>query len=912
MLLARTCLPSDFGIDQWIPEALTEAVTLPAQMGSPPPSPQYHLDFLSKCSGRLDEAFCENSENVRALVAARAFVVDQVLRDLWLRMDWPEGARASLVAVGGYGRAELFPHSDVDILILVDHEQSLNLARDPLERFIASLWDLKLDVGHSVRTLEDCAEQASLDITIATNLLETRRLAGNHMLVEKLQEQAFSDKICNEKAFFSAKVAEQQDRHERYSDSEYNLEPNIKTSPGGLRDIQTIGWIAKRHFGHPAKEPVRFPSLTDDEQRSLTEAEDYLWSLRYGLQMRARRNENRLLFDHQRGLAELLGFADSNASLGVEKMMKRYYRYAMMLNEINDVLLQHFDEQILGGTEEKPSEVINRRLVIRDGYLEVADPQVFVQSPSTLIEVFLHLAQHPDARGIRAGTIRAIRAHRHLIDKHFRSSLANTTLFMEIFRTPHALHHTLSAMRKYSVLGRYLPEFGRVIGQMQHDLFHVYTVDAHTIRVIRNMVLLNDPKSGNEWPLAHWLMQRIPKPELLYIAGLYHDIAKGRGGDHSELGAEDAERFCRRHHLSDRDTSLIRWLVANHLLMSMTAQRKDLSDPDVIALFADRMDSQTHLDYLYILTVCDISATSPTLWNTWRSALLRQLYTETVRHMRRSTNRPLSRNDWLLATQKEVRDLLRQQRQSPGAIHYTESELESLWSSFDEDFFMQDSTAEIAWQINTILSHKDASTPLVRIKDAKNGDAAGFIKVFVSINGRKDLFLATTATMEQLNLNIVEARMYALNHNGQLAQFVVTGEEYQLLPEDIVSALHSALEQPMDAQNRVTRRIPRQLKFFHFPTEVTFSSDTISGRTMMEVVTPDRPGLLARIAQAMDEHKLKLHLARIVTLGERVEDVFVLTGPSSQPLSDPRQCESLRQRICELLDPEHEPSTLTF
>lgn len=898
--------PDHFSIQRHLPAHLVGQFHLKTEnIGAPELLPLLK-EFLQTSSHHLDDLF-KSGHAIRELVAARAYCVDQVLNALWSSLDWPAEAKTTLVAVGGYGRAELFPHTDIDVLVLVESDETMEMARQPLERFVASLWDLKLDVGHSVRTLGDCSEQARTDITIATNLIETRRLAGNELLFELLRVQAFSDEVCSEKAFFQAKVDEQAERHQRYSESEYNLEPNIKTCPGALRDIQTIGWIARRHAGPEATQEERFAILTDEESRILDEGEEYLWTLRYGLQMLAGRNENRLLFDHQRGLAKLLGYEDTDESLAIESLMKRYYRFAMTLGEINDVLIQHFSEEILGPGPESEPETINRRFRIRDNYLEVTDPQIFAQSPYALTEVFVLLAQRPEIKGIRAGTIRNIRAHLHLIDHRFRNSLANTSLFMEILRTPHALHETLSAMRKYGFLARYLPEFGNIIGQMQHDLFHIYTVDAHTLRVVRNMIQLANAESAESYPLAHWLIQRLPKIELLYIAGLYHDIAKGRGGDHSELGAVDAEAFCRRHHLSQRDTSLVCWLVENHLLMSMTAQRKDPSDPDVIQLFAGRMHSQTHLDFLYVLTVCDISATNPTLWNNWRAALLRQLYTETVRYMRRSTGRPLKRSDWVLATQAEVKDMLRQQRQTASPATYTDEDIDSICSAMEDSFFMQDSTADIAWQIHTILNHRRLSdTPLVKVKEAKDGGAEGFFKVFVYTGVRDDLFAVSTATLEVLNLNIVEARLHSVGDNTKLIQFVVSGTNGEFPQKNrIVSALTDALEKKSGTEQVVSRRIPRQLKFFRFPTEVTISSDTTHERTIVEVVTPDRPGLLARLARIFQSENIRLHSARIVTLGERVEDVFMVTSADGKVLTEAESCRALQESISQQLDEDN-------
>ncbi len=848
----------------------------------------------------LNQHFLERHKT-RELIHCRAWFVDQILALLWRRFDWGNDNEISLVAVGGYGRGELHPFSDIDLLILARHEISPALG-ELLTRFITLLWDLRLDIGHSVRTLEECIENARKDITIATNLIETRTIAGNPSLCNELSMRVYSDEVCSDRAYFLAKREEQYERHEKYSDTEYNLEPNIKASPGTLRDIQTIGWITKRHFGLSCTSQLtRFDFLTNEEYKVLRNGETFLWKLRYGLQMLAGRNENRLLFDYQKKLADMLGYKDREDRLGVERMMQKYYRTVLGLAELTDVILQHFDEAILRKGESEEIQNINRRFQTRNRYIEVINPQTFSHMPYTMMEIFLLMAQNPQIKGVRATTIRALRAHRHLIDRNFRKNLAVTTLFMEILKTPHALHETLSCMKRYNVLGRYLPEFGRVIGQMQHDLFHAYTVDAHTLRVVKNMVKLKEPESIKDFPLATRLIHRIPKQELLYIAGLYHDIGKGRGGDHSTLGAADVAAFCQRHHLSLRDTQLVGWLVLNHLLMSMTAQRKDIVDPDVIHTFAKLIPSQVHLDYLYVLTVCDIAATNPSLWNSWRASLLRQLYIEAKRALRRGIDNPISRDDWIAATKVEARELL-------NAENFTDSQIDALWDTLEDDYFLQDSTAEIAWQTASILRHASSDKPLVLIKDIQGNIADGYTQIMVYSRLRKDLFAATTAILEQLNLNIVNARINASTSNCVLSNFVVLDEKHQSLAHDpqrrqrIHERLVEELDHPETYPDIIQRRTPRQLKHFAFPTEVTFSNDMIHHRTLMEVITPDRPGLLARVGRILLENNVNLVNARIATLGERVEDVFFIIDAQGNPLSDPALCTKLQQQIATALD----------
>lgn len=858
--------------------------------------------LLAKTKIVFDQMYLDGAD-ILALLALKAWLMDRILAAIWRRFKFNE--KQSLIAVGGYGRGELQPHSDIDLLILVKDEIDDKLGED-ISSFITLLWDLKLDIGHSVRTIEECVVAAKEDVTIATNLLETRTIVGDEALLASLSSRIYSDEVYTSKAYFLAKRAEQKDRHEKYSGTEYNLEPNLKSSPGTLRDIQTLAWITKRHFGPDAPSiRSRYHFLTDDEFNMLVKGESFLFRMRYGLQMIANRNENRLLFEHQRKLATILGFKDNSKKLGVEQMMQRYFRVVLGLGELTDVILQYFDEFYLSPERNQEIQKLNKRFQLNHGYIEATNTNIFERSPYALIEIFLLLAQNPQCYGIKTTTIRQIREHKYLIDDSFRNDLANTSLFLEILRTPHNLHETLNAMLKYNVLGRYLPPFGQIIGQMQHDLFHCYTVDAHTIRLIRNLIQLEQIDAQKEFPLASRLLRNIPKRELLYVAGLFHDIAKGRGGDHSELGAQDAIEFCEHHHFSERDTKLVSWLVENHLLLSMTAQKRDIDDPEVIHEFAKHIPSLTHLEYLYVLTVCDIAATNPNLWSSWRATLLQQLYIETRRAIRRGLEQPVDRNDWILATKQEVRTLLFDQG-------FAAKEVDKLLNSFEDDYFLQDSTADIVWQISEVLSHGKSKDPLIIIRDTKTQFGDGFSQIMVYVPSKNNLFAATTAVLEQLNLNILNARISASRGDFSLSNFIVTDAHHQPLAKDgdrreqVRQKLFEELDDPDDYPEIIQRRTPRQLKHFSFPTEVTFSNDMINQRTVMEVVTPDRPGLLARIGQILLKHKLTLINARIATLGERVEDVFIIADHNGQPISEASLCESLQHEICTQLDEQVE------
>ncbi|RYZ89889.1 MAG: [protein-PII] uridylyltransferase, partial [Moraxellaceae bacterium] len=499
---------------------------------------------------------------------------------------------------------------------ILHRPEVLAACEENIGQFFTFLWDIKLEIGSSVRTVKQCIEIARNDITVATNIMESRTLVGDESLRHELLQQSAPNNIWPADAFFRAKWDEQIARHKKYNDTEYNLEPNIKNAPGGLRDIQTISWVAKRYFQvRTLKQLEGKGFFTEEEFSLLYSGEEYLWRVRYGLHMVAKRAEERLMFDYQRELAKLFGFEDEQGSLAVEQFMHKYYRTVLALRELNDVLLQFLSEAILQKGKCKSVISVNERFQLRDNYIEATHTYIFEENPSALLEMFVLMAQNPDIVGVRASTIRLVRESRHLIDEDFRNNPKNTQLFVALLQHPAGLVEQLKRMLRYGILGLYLPEFGQVTGQMQHDLFHIYTVDAHTLKVVQNMCNFLSPSAKEEFPIAAYIMTRLPRLDLLYMAGLYHDIGKGRGGDHSTLGAVDAELFCRRHGISPRETRLVSWLVEKHLLMSSVSQKQDLSDPDVIRNFALTVGDQMHLDYLYALTVADINGTNRELWN---------------------------------------------------------------------------------------------------------------------------------------------------------------------------------------------------------------------------------------------------------------------------------------------------------
>jgi len=857
---------------------------------------------LKAAQEKMDQRFRSGSD-IRQLIYGRAWIVDQVLAAAWQLFDWPDAEHVSLIAVGGYGRGELHPRSDVDILILVDGIEPESF-HDAISGFLTLLWDLALDIGSSVRTLDECYNEARDDITIATNLIESRTLIGNSDLHQRMYERVTSEGAWTDKEFFRAKFKEQRNRHEKTNNTEYNLEPNVKNSPGGLRDLQTIGWVAKRHFGATfIRNLVDHGFLTESELDTLNRGELYLWTVRYALHMLCGRREDRLLFDHQRTLAEFFGYKDQDSGLAVEQFMNKYYRVAKAMSEFNDMLLQYFYEAILKVNETPEIETLNSRFQIRNQAIEVTHDKVFEHTPFALMEIFVLIAQNPQIKGVRSSTIRLLRDHRYLIDDHFRNDLRNTTLFMELLRSPEGVSTELKRMNRYGILGRYLPEFGDIVGQMQHDLFHIYTVDAHILKVIQKMRQFRHRDYREQFPIAHRITNQLPKVDLLYIAGLYHDIGKGRGGDHSQLGAVDAITFCERHHLGKWDTQLVAWLVENHLLMSMTAQRKDISDPEVIHHFAAQVGDQLHLDYLYALTVADINATNHSLWNSWRATLMRQLYTETKRTLRRGLESPVNKEDRIEQIQHEAMATLQRQ-----GLH--ESGVLEFWSTLGDDYFLRETAQSIAWHTGAIIEHSAPDQPLILIRQTSHRLHEGATEIFVYNRDHPNLFAATVAAMDQLNLNIQDARIIATDNGRTLNTFTVLTDEDEPLSENpeqlgrIACYLAEQLDDPDDYPEIIQRHVPRQLKLFATPTMVRLSNDPSALITILEVQTADRPGLLARIGRIFVENGIAVRKAKISSVGERVEDFFFITDDQGQPISDPSLCHRLQDQICEQLD-EH-------
>ncbi|WP_188150184.1 [protein-PII] uridylyltransferase [Teredinibacter waterburyi] len=860
------------------------------------PTIKVFKDAIFGVNEHFAQRFREGAD-VGSLIRERAAFVDVLLHYAWHQYDWNDDI--ALIAVGGYGRGELHPKSDIDILILLDNSIS-NEYNEQLQTLVTFLWDIGLEIGSSVRTLNECVAIAKDDITVATNLIEARRLAGNDTLRDQLQILTGPDHMWSVKDFFLAKRSEQEERHNKHNFTEYNLEPNIKNAPGGLRDIQTINWVAKRYFGVPSLTKLEGKGFfTELEYATLRNGEDYLWRVRYGVHLLSGRAEERLLFEYQRELAGLFGYHDTAEELAVEQFMHEYYRTVMALRELNDVLLQHLDELI--HTQHSALEIIaiNDRFQLCDNYIEVTQPSVFDETPSALLEIFIIMGNNPTISGVRASTIRLIRERRWLVDESFRANPANRAMFLELFLLETGLLQQLRRMARYGILGRYLPAWGTITGQMQHDLFHQYTVDAHTLLVIRNLRNFRKPEASENFPIAAHIMKRRTHLHLLYIAAMFHDIGKGRGGDHSTLGAQDAIDFCEEHGFRGKDTRLVAWLVEKHLLMSYVSQKQDISDPEVVHNFALEVGDQRHLDYLYALTVADMCGTNPEIWNSWRASLMRQLYMETKRALRRGLENTVDKQEYIEETQQLAEAKLIDKGISSETAR-------AIWAEMGEEYFIRESHLDIAWHTESIAQYNH--DPVILVRESTNLGVGGATQIFIRTKDDYRVFSVVSHCLAALNLNVQDARIYSSTNGYTIDTFFVLDENHEPLDDDprrykrIIDSITDELSEKDLSGSDIKRRTPRQLKQFSIPTRTSISNDINNHHTVVEVISPDRPGLLATIGEIFIEHDIHLQNAKISTLGERVEDVFFVTDMDGNPLGDPALCAALQADICSKLD----------
>ena len=831
-----------------------------------------HLQHLRQCLQARDQHLHQAvlaGEPIAGIVHARSQLMDELLCVLWQQTIPDLQDAYALVAVGGYGRQELHPYSDIDIIILLTEPSPLTtVLTDAISTFVAALWDMGLQVGHSVRDVAACLHEAQ-EITVATQLLEARLVIGNADLFKQLTDQVQHALPWSALAFLTAKRNEQTARHQRFNDAFYNLEPHVKKGPGGLRDLQTILWIAKRVSG--ISEPnglVDLHWLTRTEYQELTACRDFLWRVRWLLHMNAGRAEERLLFDAQRHIAAQLNFVDQPTILAVEQLMRRYYQTLFSLNCLNELLLAHFEQHLLPNSENVI--VLDEDFQIKQGFLEVIDEGLFERKPHTMFTLFTHIS-HPKVRGIGAQTARLLRLQAPKMNHKLRHNPQMCDAFMVLLRQPNGTARGLQRLHQYRLLGAWIPEIELLTGHMQFDLFHMYTVDQHTLMVVRYLRRMCLPRYAHEIQQPAKVMRTIEQPERVYIAALFHDIGKGRGGGHAQKGAADAVRFCQRHRLSESDTALISWLVSEHLLMSLTAQKQDISHPDVIHAFAQKVGSRERLDCLYVLTTADIAATNLKLWNRWRECLLDSLYQATLHCLGYRSRENAKQTAFVVLTNR-----------------YGQQAIQSLWKNLDEAYFERQHSHDIIWHSRMMLKKRADNKPMVLTRNEAHGT-----EILIYVEHSHDLLLRVTRTLERLRLNTLSARVLLKKGAYILESYIVQSmaQDPQVLTRAQHRQIRQQLSQALSAQTAPARLKSlhstiywRRWQHFSLDFQLAFGSDTEEGHSVLELCGPDRPGLLADFSEQLHHASIMLQHARINTFGERVEDVFYLTLLDGQPL----------------------------
>jgi [protein-PII] uridylyltransferase len=826
----------------------------------------------------LEQSFLKHG-NATRLLSAHSGLIDRYLHHVWQQLEMPKNI--AMVAVGGYGRGELYPKSDIDLLILLYAEPG-DVLEHKLQALIRLLWDIGLDVGHSIRTIPQCLNESS-EITVQTNLLEMRLLIGDERLYRELKNSL--NQYLDPAEFFLAKQQEQQKRHARFVETDFNLEPNIKESPGGLRDLQTVTWISRAAgLGTGWTELAQAGLISLPEARQIARHDKLLQTIRIRLHYLAKRREDRLMFEFQTPLAEQMGITASVNRRASEHLMQHYYRTKLAVRQFNAILLQNLHDRLLH--EIQPQHALNERFRVIGTLLEIREESLFEHTPEAIFELFLLIQMHPELTDLSAKTLRALWRAQSQIDAAFRRNPLNRSRFMEILRQPQGVTHALRRMNQYGILGRYIPAFGRIVGQMQHDLFHVYTVDEHILMVVRNLRRFAVPNFAHEFPLCSQLMSEFARPEVLYVAGLFHDIAKGRGGDHSHLGKKDARIFCKQHQLSRDDSDLIVWLVEHHLSLSATAQKKDLSDPDVIAGFAGKIKNDRYLVALYLLTVADVRGTSPKIWNAWKAKLIEGLYRATRRFL--SDGKAINHLD----------DIREQAATTLNLYAMSPEFYQLLWAQLDESYFLDHEAQEIAWHTRLLAFKVNATTPIVKTRLSRAGEG---LQVMVYCTDQRGLFARICDFFARMNYTIVEAKIHTTMHGYALNSFqIMNVKRGNSAYRDIMTYIEFELAQQITQKKPIvpaaSGRVSRQLKHFPLNTEVEILPDN-KNMYVLSLITGDRPGLLARIALIFDKYNIHLHRAKINTLGSRAEDVFWISG---SVLAESEQQDTLRNALLEI------------
>jgi len=800
----------------------------------------------------------------RNYLSGRTALVDTTILSLWRACELDDSC--ALIATGGYGRGELFPFSDIDLLILLPPTTSPELEA-ALTRFVSSLWDIGLHIGHSVRTVGECITVAADDITIQTNLLEMRLLLGPQPLFDALVEGLKA--TLDVDRFYKAKQLEQEQRYARYEQSPYALEPNCKESPGGLRDLQVLGWISRAAgLGRDWRDLARHRMITANEAIELRSAERFLQHVRIRLHLLVGRAEDRLLFDHQEKLAKAFGVKATEGKRASEVLMQRYYLSAKKVMQLNTVLSMSYRAEF-ASTERPVAIVVNERFQTVRDLLDIRDDDLFKHTPSAMFEAFQLMQQRSELTGMTARTLRSMWINRRRINAVFRADPDNRRRFIELLQAKRGIVSTFRSMNQYGLLSNYLPPWRKISCQMQHDLFHVYTVDSHTLMVLRNLRRFTMGEHAHEYPLMTQLIHAFDDHWLLYVAALFHDIAKGRGGDHSKLGMVDARRFCEQHELDEKDVALVEWLVENHLYMSHVAQKEDIADPDVVQRFAERIGSERRLTALYLLSHADIRGTSPKVWNGWKARLLEDLFHSARRLLRgASPEAALGLDD----RRQDAQRLLRYHGLRPGVE-------KDLWSKLDSVYFMRHSADEIAWHTRHLYHRPESVAPIVRARLSEGGEG---LQVMVFARDRNDLFMRLCGYFSRLGYTILDAKIHTTRHSYALDSFMLQYPGEHTHYRDHIALIEHELPILIDNDAPIDRprdaRLSRQVKHFPIQPSVRLRADESGKQYILTLVAADRPGLLFDVAHTLADFGVQLHMAKIATLGERVEDAFLVTG----------------------------------
>jgi len=836
-----------------------------------------------------------STRGIRVLLRKLSTLAGGLLHTLWQRSQLP--ADMALVAVGGFGRDQLFPYSDVDVLLLMPDGSAPEAGselRARLEGFIGSCWDAGLEIGSSVRTVAECLAESAGDVTVQTSLLESRLLCGNAALFAEFQRQYRLQ--MDPQAFLVAKTLEMRQRHNKYENTPYSLEPNCKESPGGLRDLQMILWVAQAAgLGRTWKELAASGMATAFEVRQIERNEAVLCLIRARLHAAAGRHEDRLVFDLQTAVAESFGYrsqAPDGSRLPMrasESLMRRYYWAAKAVSQLSQILLLNIEERLNPSTHEP--RPINERFFEKAGLIEVASDDLYERDPHAILETFLLYQTTVGLKDLSARTLRALYNARGVMDGAFRRDPVNRANFMRILQQPSGITHAMRLMNQTSVLGRYLWAFRGIVGQMQHDLFHVYTVDQHILMVLRNVRRFFMAEHAHEYPFCSQLAGGWDKPWILYVAALFHDIGKGRGGDHSQIGAVEVRHFCRQHGVDREDARLIEFLVSEHLSMSRIAQKEDLSDPDVIAAFAQRVGNERYLTALYLLTVADIRGTSPKVWNAWKGKLLEDLYRATLRTL---GGRAPDAAAEIEARKREALVLL-----ALSALPFEAHK--ALWATLDVSYFMRHEAADIAWHTRHLSRHVGTPKPVVRARQSLAGDG---LQVMVYAADQADLFARICGYFDRAGFSILDARVHTANNGYALDTFQVVAssqaghyrELTHMVESDLVRVIEAGGPLPEPARRRVSRRV----KSFPVAPRVTLRPDEKAQRWLLAISASDRAGLLYLVARILAQHHLSVQLAKVSTLGERVEDTFLVQGPELQ--NNARQIQIETELLRELTD----------